>query len=48
MLRYGFDATAAGLANQWLSKLDDISMVVDLVDQAADDDQGKVRFRKGI
>ncbi len=30
MLRYGFDAAAAGPANQWLSKLDDISMVVDL------------------
>jgi hypothetical protein len=29
-LQYGFDATAAAAANQWLSKLNDIAMVVDL------------------
>jgi hypothetical protein len=30
MLQYGFDATAGAAANQWLSKLNDIAMVVDL------------------
>jgi len=30
MLEYGFDATAGAVANQWLSKLNDIAMVVDL------------------
>jgi hypothetical protein len=30
ILRYGFDAAANNFANQWLSKLNDISMVVDL------------------
>jgi hypothetical protein len=30
MLQYGFDATAAAAAKQWLSKLNDIAMVVDL------------------
>ena len=30
MLQYGFDSTAAAAANQWLSKLNDIAMVVDL------------------
>ena len=29
-MRYGFDATAAGAADQWLSKVNDIAMVVDL------------------
>jgi hypothetical protein len=30
VLRYGFDSAANAFANQWLSKLNDISMVVDL------------------
>jgi hypothetical protein len=30
ILRYGFDAAANNFANQWLSKLNDIAMVVDL------------------
>lgn len=30
ILHYGFDATAGALADQWLTKLNDISMVVDL------------------
>ncbi|MEK6410801.1 MAG: hypothetical protein AABN34_28085 [Acidobacteriota bacterium] len=30
MLKYGFDATAGAAAKQWLSKLNDIAMVVDL------------------
>ena len=30
MLEYGFDSTAGAVANQWLSKLNDIAMVVDL------------------
>jgi hypothetical protein len=30
ILQYGFDATAGAVAKQWLSKLNDIAMVVDL------------------